>query len=75
MSRYRRVFLLAEVVMQRGSGDGCMAHRDANLVERVNDVARGVDPLPARALLLIDRDAAAITELDAERLRQLVVRI
>ena len=56
--------------MQRGCGDRGMAHRDADLVQRVHNVAGRIDALVARALLLVDRDTATVAHAKAKRLRQ-----
>ena len=65
----------AEVVVQRGCGDRRMAHRDADLVQRVHDVAGRIDALAARALLLIDRDTAAVAHAKPKRLRKRIFRV
>lgn len=60
--------------MQRRGGDCRVAHRDADLIEREDDVACGVDGASASALLLIDRDTAPIRHVETERLGKMVVR-
>ena len=59
---------LTQVVVKRCRGDRSMAHRNADLVERHDDVAGGIDPCGAGPLLGIDHDAAIVTQRQAEGL-------
>src|SRR3546814_2338194 len=50
-------FPVAQIIVEGGRGDRRVAHRDADLIERHNDIARRIDAGDARALLGIDDDA------------------
>ena len=61
--------------MEGGRGDRRVAHRDADLIERHNDIARRIDAGDARALLGIDDDATIVAQIDAELARERIVAV
>src|SRR3546814_8647723 len=68
------LFPVAQIIVEGGRGDRRVAHRDADLIERHNDIARRIDAGDARALLGIDDDATIVAQIDAELAREQIGR-
>src|SRR3546814_4694188 len=68
-------FPVAQIIVEGGRGDRRVAHRDADLIERHNDIARRIDAGDARALLGIDDDATIVAQIDAELARERIVAV
>src|SRR3546814_9055350 len=69
------LFPVAQIIVEGGRGDRRVAHRDADLIERHNDIARRIDAGDARALLGIDDDATIVAQIDAELARERIVAV
>src|SRR3546814_10658062 len=61
------LFPVAQIIVEGGRGDRRVAHRDADLIERHNDIARRIDAGDARALLGIDDDATIVAQIEIGR--------